>query len=85
MLDLAERGLAGLEFAGNIPGSIGGAVVGNAGAYGRCVADVLIDADVALPDGTRLTVGPERLAFAYRSSALKRPAGLRRRRAVRRR
>jgi UDP-N-acetylmuramate dehydrogenase len=74
VLDLADRALAGLEFAGNIPGSIGGAVVGNAGAYGRCVADVLIDADVALPDGTRLTVDPERLAFAYRSSALKRQA-----------
>ena len=38
--ELAGQGLAGLEFAGNIPGSVGGAVVGNAGAYGRSVSDV---------------------------------------------
>jgi UDP-N-acetylmuramate dehydrogenase len=72
VLDLAGRGLAGLEFAGNIPGSVGGAVVGNAGAYGRCIANLLVDADLALPNGERLIVPPERLAFSYRSSALKR-------------
>jgi UDP-N-acetylmuramate dehydrogenase len=75
VLDLAERSLAGLEFSGNIPGSVGGAVVGNAGAYGRCIADVFIDADVVLPDGARLTAGPGDFGFAYRRSALKRPAG----------
>ena len=48
--DLAERGLGGLEFAGNIPGSVGGAVVGNAGAYGRDVAGVLVTARL-LVDG----------------------------------
>ncbi len=74
VLDLAEKGLAGLEFSGNIPGSVGGAVVGNAGAYGRCVADVLVDVDLALPDGERISATPDRLAFAYRSSALKRGA-----------
>jgi UDP-N-acetylmuramate dehydrogenase len=75
VLDLAERSLAGLEFSGNIPGSVGGAVVGNAGAYGRCIADVFVDADVVLLDGTRLTAGPEGFRFEYRRSALKRPAG----------
>ena len=48
--ELAGQGLAGLEFAGNIPGSVGGAVVGNAGAYGRSVSDVLVS--VHLLDGT---------------------------------
>ncbi len=48
--DLAERGLAGLEFAGNIPGSVGGAVVGNAGAYGRAVGDALVTAEVLVGD-----------------------------------
>ena len=48
--ELAGQGLAGLEFAGNIPGSVGGAVVGNAGAYGRAVSDVLLS--VHLLDGT---------------------------------
>ena len=47
--DLAGQGLAGLEFAGNIPGSVGGAVVGNAGAYGRAVSDALVE--VQLLDG----------------------------------
>jgi len=69
--DLAERSLGGLEFAGNIPGSVGGAVVGNAGAYGRCVADVLIDVTLVGPDGTTATVAPDALAFAYRTSVLK--------------
>ena len=42
--ELAGQGLAGLEFAGNIPGSVGGAVVGNAGAYGRSMSDVTLSA-----------------------------------------
>jgi UDP-N-acetylmuramate dehydrogenase len=59
--DVARRGLAGLEFAGNIPGSIGGAVVGNAGAYGRAVGDALVRARVLAAD----------LALGYRTSGLK--------------
>ncbi len=69
--DLAGQGLAGLEFAGNIPGSVGGAVVGNAGAYGRSVADVLVD--VHLLDGRKeRRAAPGELDFAYRTSLLKR-------------
>jgi UDP-N-acetylmuramate dehydrogenase len=69
--DLATRGLAGLEFAGNIPGSVGGAVVGNAGAYGRSVSDVLVS--VHLLDGvTEHVKRPDELEFAYRTSLFKR-------------
>jgi len=68
--DLARQGLAGLEFAGNIPGSIGGAVVGNAGAYGRAVSDVLVS--VHLLDGaTEHVKAPEELEFGYRTSLFK--------------
>jgi UDP-N-acetylmuramate dehydrogenase len=68
--DLAEQGLAGLEFAGNIPGSIGGAVVGNAGAYGRAMSDVLVS--VHLLDGTTEHVKePRELDFGYRTSLFK--------------
>ncbi len=68
--DLAERGLAGMEFAGNIPGSVGGAVVGNAGAYGRSVSDVLTS--VHFLDGvTEHVKPPEELDFSYRTSIFK--------------
>ena len=71
---LAERGLAGLEFAGNIPGSVGGAVVGNAGAYGRAVADALITAELLVGDQVR-SFTPADLRMGYRTSLLKDPAG----------
>ena len=68
--DLATQGLAGLEFAGNIPGSVGGAVVGNAGAYGRSVSDVLLG--VHLLDGvTEHVKAPGELEFGYRTSLFK--------------
>ena len=68
---LAEGGLAGLEYAGNIPGSVGGAVVGNAGAYGRSVGDVLVTTRL-LDGGLVRDAGPEELEFGYRTSLLKR-------------
>lgn len=63
---------AGLEWAVDIPGTVGGAAIGNAGAYGGCMADVVHWVDVVRPDGSRerLTVGD--LEYAYRASALKR-------------
>ena len=68
--ELAEQGLAGLEFAGNIPGSVGGAVVGNAGAYGRSMSDVLVG--VHLLDGmTEHVKEPRELDFGYRTSLFK--------------
>lgn len=68
--DVARRGLAGLEFAGNIPGSIGGAVVGNAGAYGRAVGDALVRTRV-LAGGREHAAAPADLALGYRTSGLK--------------
>ncbi|HMK92634.1 MAG TPA: UDP-N-acetylmuramate dehydrogenase [Thermoleophilia bacterium] len=72
--DLAQRGLAGLEFAGNIPGSVGGAVVGNAGAYGRAVGDALVRARI-LAGEQEYAAGPGDLGLGYRTTALKRNPG----------
>ena len=66
----AEAGLSGLEFAHGIPGSLGGAVFMNAGAYGGEMKDVLESAELALPDGTLREVPAEELELSYRHSAL---------------
>ncbi len=66
----AEAGLSGLEFAHGIPGSLGGAVFMNAGAYGGEMKDVLESAEIALPDGTVREVPAEELELSYRHSAL---------------
>jgi UDP-N-acetylmuramate dehydrogenase len=68
-----DASLAGLEFLRGIPGTIGGAVKMNAGAYGRDMADILLDADLLLRDGTRRTVPVADMGFSYRHSNL--PAG----------
>jgi UDP-N-acetylmuramate dehydrogenase len=69
----AAAGLAGLEFLSGIPGTIGGAVVMNAGAYGGDVAGVLDWAEVVTRGGDLVRLSAARLAFAYRHSTL--PAG----------
>jgi len=68
--DLAGRGLAGLEFAANIPGSVGGALVGNAGAYGRAVGDALVRTELLTAAGPA-QADPTELLLGYRTSALK--------------
>ncbi|MBE3551126.1 MAG: UDP-N-acetylenolpyruvoylglucosamine reductase [Brockia lithotrophica] len=68
----ARRGLAGLEFAGGIPGTVGGAVVMNAGAHGGEVKDVLRYVRLFTPDGREVVAGPESLRFSYRTSNLQR-------------
>jgi UDP-N-acetylmuramate dehydrogenase len=65
------RGLAGLEWATGIPGTVGGAIVGNAGAWGGDVASSLIRASVLLPEGSTVDWPVERFHYSYRSSALK--------------
>jgi len=68
----ASRGLAGLEWAIGIPGTVGGAVIGNAGAHGGDVAGNLRMAKILHRDGRRERWSVERLGYAYRSSILKR-------------
>ncbi|MFC2046463.1 UDP-N-acetylmuramate dehydrogenase [Chloroflexota bacterium] len=67
-------GLGGLEWAVGIPGTVGGAVVGNAGAWGGDVASTLVGAQVLGPDGTVRTWPPECFVFGYRTSVLKGPS-----------
>lgn len=66
----AERGLSGLEWAVGIPGTVGGAVVMNAGAHGGCTAEHLVRVTVLLPNGTTQILTPEDLNYAYRTSRL---------------
>lgn len=66
----AERGWRGLEWAVGIPGTVGGAVVMNAGAHGGCTADALVSAEVLLPDGTLQVLTAEDLQYRYRTSLL---------------
>ena len=65
-----DAGVAGLEFLRGIPGTVGGFVRMNGGAYGREVADVLIDCDVLMPDGASLRLPAADLRYTYRHSAL---------------
>lgn len=67
---VAERGLQGLEWAVGIPGTVGGAVVMNAGAHGGCIADYLVSVEILLPDGTLKTLTPQDLRYRYRTSML---------------
>ena len=64
-----EAGLGGFEFASAIPGTIGGGVRMNAGAYGFEFRDVLVEVVIAGPGGSR-TVGRDELGLSYRHSAL---------------
>ncbi|MCK0129011.1 UDP-N-acetylmuramate dehydrogenase [Erythrobacter sp. F6033] len=65
-----DAGIAGLEFLRGIPGTVGGFVRMNGGAYGREVADILIDCDVIMPDGELATLPVVDLQYTYRHSAL---------------
>jgi UDP-N-acetylmuramate dehydrogenase len=68
----ALRGLAGLEWAVNVPGTVGASVVNNSGAFGSCVSEHLIRATLFDPvHGTR-TIGADTLTYGYRTSSLKR-------------
>jgi len=66
----AAAGLTGLEFLAGIPGSIGGAVVMNAGAYGSDINAVLDWAEILLPDRTITRLSNAALAFSYRHASL---------------
>lgn len=64
-------GLAGFESMAGIPGSVGGAVVGNAGAYGRNIGELVESVDLITETGSVERVKPEDLEFDYRESRLK--------------
>lgn len=64
----AKRGLAGMEFAAGIPGSIGGAVFMNAGAYGNQMSDVVYQSVSLTPQGDMRTLTGQEHAFDYRKS-----------------
>jgi UDP-N-acetylmuramate dehydrogenase len=65
------RGLAGFEWAVSVPGSVGGAVVGNAGAHGGDMAGSVRSVDLIDAERGRHSLSLDELAFAYRTSALK--------------
>lgn len=76
-LDLIHRcrdaGLSGLEFAAGIPGSVGGAIYGNAGCYGKDIGSYTIECTVCDPDGANVRTHPAAwFEFGYRTSRLKR-------------
>lgn len=66
----ARHGLKGFEWTIGIPGTVGGAVVMNAGAHGGETADILVEAEVVNPDGTLSVLKPADLNFRYRTSDL---------------
>jgi len=71
LADFAQKhGLAGLEFAHGIPGTLGGAVCMNAGAYGGEMRQAVRSASVLDPESGVLTLSNEELVFGYRHSAL---------------
>ncbi|MCB2075873.1 MAG: UDP-N-acetylmuramate dehydrogenase [Novosphingobium sp.] len=65
-----DAGIAGLEFLRSIPGTVGGFVRMNGGAYGGEVKDILVDCDVVLRSGERVTLPVADLHYTYRHSQL---------------
>lgn len=63
--------LTGFEFAGGIPGTVGGAAVMNAGAYGGEMKDVLVEVTVMDAEGKIFTISAEKLELGYRTSVIK--------------
>jgi UDP-N-acetylmuramate dehydrogenase len=67
---MSKQGLSGLEFAGGIPGSVGGAVYMNAGAHGSDMSQIVKRALILFPDGMMEWLTNEEMQFAYRTSVL---------------
>src|ERR1041385_3507792 len=68
----AAKGFSGLEWAATVPGTIGGAVYGNAGAFGGDIAGNLIWAELLTAEGGREKFTAEQMGYGYRTSTLKR-------------
>jgi len=71
----ALRGLGGFEWAATVPGTLGGALYGNAGAFGGDMQDALILAEILHPVEGRQFWTPDKMQYEYRSSVLKRNPG----------
>jgi len=69
--ETAKAGRAGLEFGAGVPGTVGGSVFGNAGAFGTEIKDRLISADAIDPAGSVHSLTAADCQFAYRDSAFK--------------
>lgn len=67
---VGKKGFTGLEFANGIPGTVGGAVLMNAGAYGGEIKDTIVAADVMTKDGELRRLEKEELKLSYRHSAM---------------
>ena len=67
-----NRGMTGLEWAATLPGTVGGAVYGNAGCFGKETADNFIQAEILHQNKGKIIYNKEEMAFEYRSSILKR-------------
>lgn len=65
-----DAGIAGLEFLRSIPGTVGGFVRMNGGAYGRETCDILVECDVVLRSGERMKLPIDALGYTYRHSTL---------------
>ena len=74
--ECAERGLAGLEFAYGIPGTVGGAVFMNAGAYGGEMRQVVSSVEMLNREGEIITINGEDMLFGYRTSRVQHEGGI---------
>jgi UDP-N-acetylmuramate dehydrogenase len=72
---VSAAGWSGLEWATGIPGTLGGAIVGNAGAFGRDISDSVISVQVVDADGGRTALPARDVNFTYRSSCFKQERG----------
>ena len=75
-MKLAKKGFSGFEFAAGIPGSVGGAVMMNAGAYGGEIKDCITKAEVVTEDGECRIFSAEELQLSYRHSILSEQKGV---------
>lgn len=69
-IQIAEKGYTGFEFAGGIPGTLGGAVTMNAGAYGGEIKDCIVSAEVIDEEGNIFVLSKEELNLGYRTSII---------------
>ncbi|NRR01386.1 UDP-N-acetylmuramate dehydrogenase [Brevibacillus sp. RS1.1] len=75
-VETGKMGLTGMEFAGGIPGTVGGAVYMNAGAHGSDLSRILIEAEVLFENGESKVLSNEELSFSYRTSLLQKQKGI---------